>query len=96
MRSHNGYHHRKNAFSCNSGISLSRRSVTNYVAKLAGTTQARISAFENEPERTKLETLFKILAGLELELIVQPRKKSSDTARSIKEPTATYDDDEAW
>jgi len=54
------------------------------VAKLSGTTQARISAFENEPERTKLE------------LIVQPRKKSSDTARSIKEPTATYDDDEAW
>ena len=46
------------------------------VAKLAGTTQARISAFENEPERTKLETLFKILAGLELELIVQSRKKS--------------------
>ncbi|RDF03213.1 helix-turn-helix domain-containing protein [Aggregatibacter aphrophilus] len=66
------------------------------VAKLAGTTQARISAFENEPERTKLETLFKILAGLELELIVQPRKKSSNTALSIKEPTATYDDDEAW
>ncbi|TDN41505.1 helix-turn-helix domain-containing protein [Haemophilus haemolyticus] len=66
------------------------------VAKLAGTTQARISAFENEPERTKLETLFKILAGLELELIVQPRKKSSDTALLIKEPTATYDDDEAW
>ena len=66
------------------------------VAKLAGTTQARISAFEKEPERTKLETLFKILAGLELELIVQPRKKSSDTVLSIKEPTATYDDDEAW
>ena len=66
------------------------------VAKLAGTTQARISAFENEPERTKLETLFKILAGLELELIVQPRKKSSDIALSIKGPTATYDDDEAW
>ena len=66
------------------------------VAKLTGTTQARISAFENEPERTKLETLFKILAGLELELIVQPRKKSSDTNLSIKEPTATYDDDEAW
>ena len=66
------------------------------VAKLAGTTQARISAFENEPERTKLETLFKILAGLELELIVQPRQKSSDTNLSIKEPTATYDDDEAW
>jgi len=52
--------------------------------------------FENEPERTKLETLFKILAGLELELIVQPRKKSSDTDLSIQEPTATYDDDEAW
>ena len=66
------------------------------VAKLAGTTQARISAFENEPERTKLETLFKILAGLELELVVQPRKKSSDIICSIKEPTATYDDDEAW
>ncbi|MBN6077221.1 helix-turn-helix domain-containing protein [Aggregatibacter actinomycetemcomitans] len=67
------------------------------VAKLAGTTQARISFFENEPERTKLETLFKILAGLELEIIVQPLKKSAVTENLISEPTpAFYDDDEAW
>ncbi|QEH47864.1 helix-turn-helix domain-containing protein [Aggregatibacter actinomycetemcomitans] len=67
------------------------------VAKLAGTTQARISVFENEPKRTKLETLFKILAGLELELIVQPRKKSAVTENLISEPTpVSYDDDEAW
>ncbi|AEW77351.1 helix-turn-helix domain-containing protein [Aggregatibacter actinomycetemcomitans] len=67
------------------------------VAKLASTTQARISVFENEPERTKLETLFKILAGLELELIVQPRKKSAVTENLISEPTPAFsDDDEAW
>lgn len=61
------------------------------VAKLAGTTQARISAFENEPERVKLETLFKILAGLELELIVQPRPKTHSTINQLEE-----DDNEAW
>ncbi|TCJ96214.1 hypothetical protein EV694_1768 [Volucribacter psittacicida] len=38
--------------------------------------QATVSAFENTPDSTKLETLFKLLAGLELELVVQPRPKN--------------------
>ena len=69
------------------------------VAKLAGTTQARISAFENAPERTKLDTLFKILAGLELELVIQPRKKTP-TFGAVNEPTensyTSNTDDEEW
>lgn len=67
------------------------------VAKLAGTKQATISAFENSPESTKMETLFKILAALELELVVQPRPTSKN-ANMINEPTPIYgyDDGEDW
>ncbi|MDG6896320.1 helix-turn-helix domain-containing protein [Volucribacter amazonae] len=46
------------------------------LAKIVGMKQATVSAFENTPDSTKLETLFKLLAGLELELVVQPRPKN--------------------
>ncbi|MGC7560677.1 helix-turn-helix domain-containing protein [Pasteurella sp. PK-2025] len=62
------------------------------VAKLAGTKQATISAFENHPDSTKLDTLFKILSGLELALIIQPRNKTL----KVEETTAVYHDDEIW
>lgn len=45
------------------------------LAEIAAVKQATISAFENSPDSTKLETFFKILYALELELIVQPRPK---------------------
>ncbi|MFA9499204.1 helix-turn-helix domain-containing protein [Mannheimia sp. E30BD] len=48
------------------------------IANLANTKQATISIFENDPTGTKIETLFNILMALELELVVQPRPKSSD------------------
>lgn len=43
------------------------------VAEEIGSKQKTISAFENKPERTKIETLFRILAVLELEIVIQPR-----------------------
>ncbi|WP_386697825.1 helix-turn-helix domain-containing protein [Lonepinella sp. MS14436] len=79
------------------------------VAKRAATKQATVSVFENNPESTKLETLFKILTALELELIVQSRPtqgqilatKNDDTATilGMAEESAIYhisDDDEIW
>ena len=70
------------------------------IAKLAGIKQATISAFENTPESTKIETLFKILTALELELVVQPRpSKQQAKINQVEEPAATYgidDDGEIW
>lgn len=42
-------------------------------AKQVGIKQTTVSDFENCPESTKLETLFKILAALDLELHVTKR-----------------------
>jgi len=42
-------------------------------AKQVGIKQTTVSDFENRPESTKLETLFKILAALDLELHVTKR-----------------------
>ncbi|MEQ5126644.1 helix-turn-helix domain-containing protein [Providencia alcalifaciens] len=42
-------------------------------AELVGIKQATVSDFESKPESTKLGTLFKILASLELELCVVER-----------------------
>ncbi|MBP2701081.1 helix-turn-helix domain-containing protein [Photobacterium lucens] len=47
-------------------------------AKLVGIKQTTVSAFENNPESTKLETLFKLLAALDLELHVQPRNTNTE------------------
>ncbi|WP_244149131.1 helix-turn-helix domain-containing protein, partial [Rodentibacter mrazii] len=51
------------------------------ISKRAGIKQATISVFENTPESTKIETLFKILTALELELVVQPRPTSTKQAK---------------
>ena len=49
-------------------------------AKQVGIKQATISAFENHPEKSRIETLFKLLAVLELELHVTPRNQAEGTA----------------
>lgn len=72
------------------------------IAKQVGIKQATVSAFENTPESTKIETLFKILTALELELVVQPRPTSAKYQTQINEvaePNAVYnsdDDGEIW
>lgn len=42
-------------------------------AKTMGLKQSTVSEFENHPDGTRLETLFKLLAALDLELQVVPR-----------------------
>lgn len=46
------------------------------VGNTVGVKQATISSFENNPDSTKLETLFKILNALNLELSVRERGMS--------------------
>jgi HTH-type transcriptional regulator / antitoxin HipB len=43
------------------------------VADRVGLRQETVSAFENKAERTKLDTLFRILAALNLEIHIVPR-----------------------
>jgi HTH-type transcriptional regulator/antitoxin HipB len=47
-------------------------------AKQVGVKQTTVSDFENRPESTKLETLFKILAALDPELHVVKRGSTLD------------------
>ncbi|MFT4926589.1 MAG: HTH-type transcriptional regulator/antitoxin HipB [Phenylobacterium sp.] len=54
-------------------------------AKTVGIKQTTISAFENSPESTKLATLFKLLAALDLELSVNPRSAESNTSQWTEE-----------
>ena len=46
------------------------------VGDRVGIKQATISSFENNPEGTKLETLFKLMSALDLELQVIPKEKA--------------------
>lgn len=47
-------------------------------AEVIGIKQTTVSDFENRPESTKLETLFKILSALELELHVVKKDSMLD------------------
>lgn len=46
-----------------------------HVAESMGIKQSTVSDFENHPEGTRLETLFKLLAALDLELHLSKRGK---------------------
>lgn len=48
------------------------------ISELVGIKQTTISSFENKPDGTKLETLFKILNALNLELSINERGKPND------------------
>lgn len=50
------------------------------VGQLVGIKQATLSAFENKPESTKLETLFQILSGVNLELYVVSKEGKSGSS----------------
>ena len=52
------------------------------VANKVGLRQDTVSSFEINPESTKLDTLFKILAALELSLDIKPRTDPSDSPSS--------------
>ncbi|MBC8951375.1 helix-turn-helix domain-containing protein [Xenorhabdus sp. PB62.4] len=46
-------------------------------ADRVGMKQATVSGFENNPEKSKLETLFKLLSSLNLELQITERNAST-------------------
>lgn len=54
-------------------------------AKLVGIKQTTVSAFENSPEGTKLDTLFKLLAALDLELHVQARNSNGESQSNTQQ-----------
>lgn len=49
-----------------------------HVADLVGIKQTTVSAFESHPEKAKIETMFKILASLGLELQTAERGKATN------------------
>ena len=52
------------------------------VADKVGLRQDTVTNIESKPESTKLDTLFKILAALELSLDIKPRTDPSDSPSS--------------
>jgi HTH-type transcriptional regulator/antitoxin HipB len=64
-------------------ISLRRQRSLSQAAlaqKAGGISQARLSALELNPGRFTLERLLLILAALDLELVVRPRRRSTEPA----------------
>lgn len=55
------------------------------VANLVGLKQKTISAFENKPENTKLDTLFHILSAVKLDIAVLTKTKTTLTETPWKE-----------
>ena len=52
-------------------------------AEQIGIKQSTVSGFENQPDKARIETLFKLLSALELELHV--------TERDREKPTTSWD-----
>ena len=63
-------------------VRLTQKLSQGKVAGKVGIRQDTVSNFELHPDTTKLETFFKILSALELELTVQPRNTSGTDADS--------------
>lgn len=55
------------------------------VGNLVGLKQKTISALENKPESTKLETLFRVLSALSLDIQMLSKDKTSTTKNRWKE-----------
>jgi len=55
------------------------------VADLVGLKQKSISAFENKPENTRLETLFRILAALNLDIKVTEKEAATKNKKVWKQ-----------
>lgn len=56
-----------------------------YVGKSVGLKQQTISDFENQPESTKMETLFHILSAVNLDLNVTPKDEKMPAQQQWKE-----------
>ena len=70
----------KQLSACLKDARLSQKLSQGKVAGKVGIRQDTVSSFELNPESTKLETLFKILAALELSLDIRPRTDPAENA----------------
>jgi HTH-type transcriptional regulator / antitoxin HipB len=55
------------------------------VSDRVGLRQKTVSAFESRPESTKLDTFFKLLSALDLELQIIPKGSPRDTTKGWEE-----------
>lgn len=65
---------------CLKNVRLTQKLSQDTVAGKVGIRQDTVSSFEKLPDSTKLETFFKILSALNLELEVKPRNMQQDKA----------------
>ena len=72
----------KQLSACLRDIRLAQQRSQSKVASSVGIKQDTVSSFELHPESTKLETLFKILAALELSIDIKPRDEATDNKAS--------------
>ncbi|MGI9304786.1 MAG: helix-turn-helix domain-containing protein [Gammaproteobacteria bacterium] len=59
------------------------------VSERVGLRQATVSDFERRPDRARVETLFRLLAALEMDLYLQPKEER-------RKPTARPANAERW
>ncbi|MBD8526899.1 helix-turn-helix domain-containing protein [Pseudomarimonas arenosa] len=52
------------------------------VAALVGLLPKTISAMESDPGRSSVTSLFKLLSALDIELVLQPKPKTSATSKT--------------
>lgn len=55
------------------------------IGELAGTKQATVSAFETAPENARVDTLFKLLSALGLQLVLEPKGPESAAGATSNE-----------
>ncbi|MCH1931509.1 helix-turn-helix domain-containing protein [Shewanella sp. A25] len=63
-------------------VRLSQKLSQTKVASKVGIRQDTVSSFEQNPASTKLDTLFKLLSSLNLELEIKPRLTDADSSQS--------------
>jgi HTH-type transcriptional regulator/antitoxin HipB len=62
-------------------VRKSRKLTQRVTADQIGVKQATVSSFENHPERSRVETLFKLLSALDLELRLAERGETEQSER---------------
>ncbi|KAA1179032.1 helix-turn-helix domain-containing protein [Photorhabdus heterorhabditis] len=71
-------------------VRLTKKLSQGKVAREVGIRQDTVSSFEQHPDSTKLETFFKILSALNLELDIRPRN-STEINSSLEDDRTVSD-----
>ena len=74
----------KQLSTCLKNVRLAQKLSQDTIASKVGIRQDTVSSFEKMPDSTKLETFFKILSALNLELEIKPRNMQHSSAQQDK------------